>query len=278
MPNTNAGADDRVGRIARAEALVRSVRTGEISAARRLGSLLSDDVILDSTMGPAKGRDEVLGRLSGQWALTPVLARAVWTRPADDGTMVVVSASFPGLGAAPRHLEISIGFDDAGAICRVAETWEFDRAPQPVEVLPDHVASAVDRALASNTPMTLCYVKNGVPRPSLRGSVQVSGPLQLSIWVRKPTGGLVDAIESNSRVALLYRDSATRTTFTIAGRARLSTDSAIRDAVFARSPEVEQQHDPQRKGAAVLVDIDEVQGTSPSGAVLVVRPETEAAR
>jgi general stress protein 26 len=273
--STNVGTE----RIARAEALVRSVRTGEISAARHLGSLLADDVVLDSTRGPAKGREEVLRRLSGQWALTPTLARAVWTRPVDDGTAVVVSATFPGLGAAPRRLEISISFDHAGAVSRVGETWQFDPAPQPVHVLPDHVTSAIDRALAANTPIMLCYVdEHGAPRPSLRGSVQVSGPLELSIWVRKATGGLVHAIESNDRVALLYRDSATRTTFTIAGRARLSTDEAIRDAVFARSPEVEQQHDPQRRGAAVLVDIDEVQGTSPFGAVLVARPETEAAR
>ncbi|MEN3272633.1 MAG: hypothetical protein V7636_1394 [Actinomycetota bacterium] len=260
-------------RITAAEALVRSVRTAEMTAAHRLASMLTDDVVLESTMGPAQGRDEVLRRLSGQWALTPTLARAVWSRPVDDGAAVVASATFPGLGAAPRRLEISIGFDDAGAISRVCERWEFDGRPETVHALPDHVASAIDRALAANTPIMLTYVDaSGTPHASLRGSVQVSAPLELSIWVRKATGGLVDAVAQNDRVALLYRDSATRTTFTIAGRARVSTDAAVRDAVFTRSPEIEQLHDPQRNGAAVLVDIDDLQGTSPLGAVRVTRP------
>lgn len=265
-------------KLGRADAVVRSVRTGEMTAARHLGSLLADDVRLDSTMGPAMGRDDVLRRLSGQWALTPTLARAVWTQPLDNGGAVVVSATFPGLGAAPRRLEISVTFDEAGAICHVGETWEFDPGPEPVHTLPDHVASAINRALAADTPIMLCYVdQHGVPRPSLRGSVQVSGPLELSIWVRKAKGGLIDALASNDRVALLYRDSSTRTTLTIAGRARVSTDEGVREAVFRRSPEVEQLHDPRRKGAALLVDIDQVQGTSPFGPVLVARPETEAA-
>jgi hypothetical protein len=52
----------------------------------------------------------------------------------------------------------------------------------------------------------------------------------------------------------------------------VSSDASVRDAVFTRSPEVEQLHDPQRNGAAVLVDIDDLQGTSPLGAVRVTRP------
>jgi hypothetical protein len=91
--------------------------------------------------------------------------------------------------------------------------------------------------------------------------------------VRKATGGLIDALASNDRVALQYRDNSTRTTLTIAGRAQVSIDEGVREAVLRRSSEVEQLHDPQRRGAAALIDIDRVQGTSPFGSVLVEQPQ-----
>lgn len=266
-------------RRAAAEALVRSLRTGEAAAARGLETRLAADVELVSDQGGASGRAAVLHRLSGQWAFTPVLARGLWTRPVVDGDRgdgVLVEATFPGLGAAPARVRLRIGFGPDDLIARIEQEMDLSSMAPPAEPateLPEHVVASINRALANNTPMVLSYVDGaGVPRLSLRGSVQVSGPLELSIWVRKAAGGLVDAVAAHPAVSLLYRDSATRTTLTVVGRAAVTGDPELRAAAYERSPEVEQNHDPGRTGAAVLVAVDRVTGTSPHGMVLVERP------
>ena len=254
-----------------ADTVVRAMRTGEHAAAIQVASALGPGVELTSTMGDAKGRDDVVHRLSGQWAFTPVLARGVWERPVWRDGVVEVHGAFPLLGAAPRHLVMTLDFDTGGLVSRIEQAWEMPAPADEVHELPSHVASSINRALAMNTPIVLGYVHDGAPKLSLRGSVQVSGPMELSLWVRKATGGLVDAIADDANVSLLYRDSPSRTTYTIVGRARLATDGRTRDAVYNRSPEVEQLHDPNRTGAAVIVDVDRLQGTSPFGAVVVTR-------
>lgn len=271
-------------RRAAAEALVRSLRTGEAAAARGLETRLAAEVELQSNLGGASGRAAVLHRLSGQWAFTPVLARGLWTTPATDGDRgdgVVVEATFPGLGAAPARVRLRIGFGPDDLIARVEQEVDLSSMAAPAEpaaTLPDHVVASINRALANNTPMVLSYIEPagpdgpGAPKLSLRGSVQVSGPLELSIWARKASGGLVDAIATNPAVSLLYRDSPTRTTLTVVGRAAVTHDPQLRAAAYERSPEVEQNHDPDRTGAAVLVAVDRVTGTSPHGMVRVERP------
>jgi hypothetical protein len=266
------GAAGERSRVEAVEAIVRSMRTGEHAAAVRMSALLSPDVELSSMIGGARRRDDVVHRLSGQWAFTPVFARGVWTRPSSrDDDAIVVEGTFPLLGAAPRRLSMSVAFDASGLVSRIDQVWEMPESAEEVHELPDHVASSLDRALASGTPIVLSYVNAATPQLSLRGSVQVSGAMELSLWVRNASGGLVDGIAINQAVSLLYRDSPTRTTYTIVGRARLSADEGVRAAVYTRSPEVEQLHDPERRGAAVLIDIDRVHGTSPLGAVLVTR-------
>jgi hypothetical protein len=48
-------------------------------------------------------------------------------------------------------------------------------------------------------------------------------------------------------------------------RVRAETDRAARDRVFERSPQVEQLHGTERRGAVVLVDVAAPQGTTPRG-------------
>jgi hypothetical protein len=56
----------------------------------------------------------------------------------------------------------------------------------------------------------------------------------------------------------------------IRGRGKLVDDLKIRHQIFELSPEVEQRHDPAMAGAAVLVDVARIHGTSPKGPVSVV--------
>lgn len=120
------------------------------------------------------------------------------------------------------------------------------------------IAERINSALSSGKPVAVTYVDgNGRPHMSLRGSTHVHGKDQVAWWIRHPEG-LVEAIKSNPQVGLLYRDSAARTTIILYGRAHVEEASGVRDKVYEDSPEAERNHDPDRHGIAVVVDLDEV--------------------
>ena len=144
------------------------------------------------------------------------------------------------------------------------------RRTAPAETLPGFVRGIINGALANGTPIVVAYTdENGQPVLSLRGSTQVYSDTQLCIWVRNADGGIVRTMARNPRVSLLYRDSKTRTTLIIQGRGHVETSPEVRDRVFALSPEVEQNHDTARKGAALIIDITSLQGSSVRGMVRV---------
>lgn len=251
--------------------LVRSLRTGELTAAEQLRPHLAGDVTVTARNGYAAGVEGALRLLSGQHALTPTLRRGHWSLPRLDGDTGLVEAVCPDQGAAPERVALRVTFDREHRMAAVAYEMELWAAPVTTAAMPDHVRAAIDDALANNTPLVLAYTgADGAPRLSLRGSVQTAGPLLLTLWARKPEG-LVEAIATDPRVTLLYRNSPTRTTLTVTGRARVVTDDAERHRIYELCPEVEQLHDPGRTGVAVAIDVDRVQGTSPHGMVLVER-------
>jgi general stress protein 26 len=136
----------------------------------------------------------------------------------------------------------------------------------PGITLTDEIVRRVNSALADRKPLAVSYVdQDGHPHLSLRGSTHVHAPDQLALWVRRAGSGLARAIAANPALALLYRDADTRTTYVFSGRARVVDDEDVRDAVFRASPEVEQDHDPERAGVAVLVDLDSVTGGTVGG-------------
>ncbi len=96
--------------------------------------------------------------------------------------------------------------------------------------------------------------------------MHVHGPDRLALWVRHAEGGIAGAVETNPALALLYRDADSRTTYVFSGRARIADDEETRDAVFRASPQAEQDHDPDRLGVAVLIDLDSVTGGTVGGA------------
>ena len=78
-------------------------------------------------------------------------------------------------------------------------------------------------------------------------------------------GGLTKAIQTNPRLSLLYRDSKSRSTVVIQGRGHIATDEETRRRVYEMTPEVEQFHDTQRNGAALIIDVTRLQGGGPKG-------------
>jgi hypothetical protein len=87
--------------------------------------------------------------------------------------------------------------------------------------------------------------------------------------VRNADGGIVKTMSRNPRVSLLYRDSKSRTTLIIQGRGHVETGPEVRERVFQMSPEVEQNHDPGRKGAALIIDVISLGGSTVRGMVKV---------
>jgi len=126
--------------------------------------------------------------------------------------------------------------------------------------LTEEIRALVTGALDSGNVMLLAAVdETGKPLLSFRGSTVPFSDTQLSFWARNPQGGTIDAIRKNPRVAMMYRSQAVPM-LQFAGRARIADDAAERERAFALSHEKERERDPERKGVAVIVDLDEVKG------------------
>jgi len=126
--------------------------------------------------------------------------------------------------------------------------------------LTQEIKDLVNNGLVSGNPLVLAVVNpQNRPRLSFRGSTQVFSDDQLGFWLRNTGGETLDSIRANPYVAMMYR-SATTPLLQFQGRARVATDETERARVFESAPERERQSDPERKGAAVIIDLDHVEG------------------
>jgi hypothetical protein len=256
-----------------AEAYVKALRTGEPSATQYASQYLAEDVVLATGQDEIAGHDNVLKRITGQWPLTPVFQHAGFSAPREEDGTVKVEGEIPPMGAAPQRLSLTFSFNASDQIKRVEQQQQGAPPQPPSEIIPGFVRGIINGALANGTPIVVAYTDdNGQPVLSLRGSTQVYSDTQLCIWVRNAEGGIVRNMARNDRVSLLYRDSKVRTTLIVQGRGHVETDPAIRERVFSLAPEVEQNHDPGRKGAALIIDVSSLQGTTVRGFVKVTPP------
>lgn len=256
-----------------AEAVVQSIKTGEGVASRYAEAYLADDVVLDTGREQVSGKAAVLARISGEWPSTPVYKLGGWSEPAADGDKLKVTGTFPALGAAPAGMNLTFSFNGSDQISHIQQETVTGGPPQTVEAIPDHVKGQINSALYNGTPIVVTYVDaEGQPQSSLRGSTVVFSDTQIGIWVRNAEGGLPTQVTNgNNKVSLLYRDSKTRSTIVIQGRGSVSNDPEVRRRLFEMTPEVEQFHDTERKGAAVIIDITRLQAGGPKGMVRLVR-------
>jgi Pyridoxamine 5'-phosphate oxidase len=126
--------------------------------------------------------------------------------------------------------------------------------------LTPEISALIAGAFDSGNVLVLAAVdRNRKPLLSFRGSTAVFSPTQLSFWARNAEGGTLDAIRENPHVALMYRSKAVPL-LQFSGRARVTDNPAERDRAFNLSHEKEREKDPDRKGAAVIIDLDEVKG------------------
>jgi hypothetical protein len=132
--------------------------------------------------------------------------------------------------------------------------------------LSGEIATAINEAAGHGRALVLGYVADdGTPSLSFRGSAQVYSSSQLAVWARKPDEGLAVAVAERPAVSLLYlsRDTPGARYLSIKGRARVAPE--INDVVYDRMFGPERERDPDRKGVAILIDVDTIDGAGESG-------------
>lgn len=132
---------------------------------------------------------------------------------------------------------------------------------------------AINAAATSARPIIIAYVDDsGAPQVSYRGSTQAFSDAQLAVWVRNPQGRILAATKRNPAVALIYGnfDPSAKGFMTFHGRARIDDNAETRQHVYEASPEGERNLDKERKGVALIVDLDSVDGFF-GGALLRMR-------
>lgn len=127
--------------------------------------------------------------------------------------------------------------------------------------LTQEMRDRLARALDDRCPVVAASADaEGQPKISFYGSTHVHSSDQLAIWVRDPSSGVLDRIAANPHMAFLYRNTADRVSWQFFGRARVVDDPDERERVWEGVHAFEQAMDPERKGVAVVVDVDRVTG------------------
>ena len=128
--------------------------------------------------------------------------------------------------------------------------------------LSEDMKKAVNTAFERKKPIVISYIENGAPKLSFRGSTQASSDTALAIWVRMPDGPILDGVKKNPAVALIYGDFRTdgRDFMIFRGKARLDKSEPARRRVYESAHPYEQSQDKERKGNAVIIELDSVEG------------------
>ena len=125
--------------------------------------------------------------------------------------------------------------------------------------LDESIRDRVRRAIDDLVPITVSYIETtGKPHIAFYGSTHVHGDAQLALWVRNPQGALPRTIAAHPNVACIYGNIKERVYITFVGRARIAADPAERDRVYSEMHPIEQKFDAERKGVAIVIDLDRV--------------------
>ncbi len=217
-------------------------------------ALIAPDATYENLAETLSGRDAVVERL-----LSMPFASLLWERVDHPG---VVLRGTPLAGAGGRTFVLTVA-ERGGLISGFGQ--QFYGVPKPPAtpmVMDAAFREKIDTALTNKHPIYITYVDPaGRPQMSMRGSILTLGPDSLGLWARA-TSGMATAVETNPNVALIYRDEGARSTYVMAGRARVATDEATRTKIFEAMPVPEQRHDFARLGTALVIDLDQVTGNA----------------
>lgn len=129
--------------------------------------------------------------------------------------------------------------------------------------LSDAMKEAVNGAFGALKPVIIAYVdEDNAPQLSYRGTTQAYSDTQLAIWVRSPDGRILESIAKNPAVSLIYGsfEPDKRGFMIFRGRAHAESEEAVRNRIYESAHEFERDKDKDRKGVAVIIDLDSVDG------------------
>ena len=255
-------------RIAAVEAYTTAIVKGDGDS---VAGYLADDIVVETNFGRAEGIEAVLTLLREPRTAGLLAAGPHWSAPAASGDTITVTAGLP-VTAPFGGVEFVFAF--AGPKIARVEQQTLPAAPVPPAGLrlTEEIKTAVNGALDNQTPMQIAY-RDGTDeiRLSFRGTIQAYSDDQLALWARDPGGGLPRNVAARPKVTLFYHDPKTRTSYTFYGQARVEDDPGQRAVIFENSHPREQQMDFRRRGTAIVVDLDKVEGRGPAGRLLMVR-------
>jgi len=132
--------------------------------------------------------------------------------------------------------------------------------------LTDDMAKLVDNALENDCPCIMATASApGDPDIGYKGSMMVFDSKSLAYWERTKRQHLKNLTE-NPRVIVLFRDPKAKANFRFHGSVTIHESGPIREQVMARTIKAELDKDPERKGLAVVINVDKL--TTMSGQVL----------
>lgn len=125
--------------------------------------------------------------------------------------------------------------------------------------LTDEMRDKLDHALENSTPCLFAVVgADGYPSMSFRGSMMVLDAEHLAYWDRALRGALAST-KQNPKISVMFREPGTRITWRFYGDVVAQhADGPIREQVMARTPQRELDADPDRKGVAVVIQVQRV--------------------
>jgi hypothetical protein len=234
--------------------------------------LLAEGVLLEA-LAKTSGKANVVARLTDERSQTVFRALAFGEPEMFEGAVKITGNR---IGApAPSGIIFVLHFADSKILHIQQQAFGSYSMPASAVQLPDKLKKLVNTALQNRTPMLVSYVDGkGRPILSFRGSVQTFDDDSLAMWIRNPDGDFVQSIAERPNVGLMYRNEATKETFHFQGRARISESGPDRDRVYSSAAEIERQHDFVRRGVAVIVELDLVEGwfgLTPDGPIDRVR-------
>jgi hypothetical protein len=132
-----------------------------------------------------------------------------------------------------------------------------------IEII-DAIRRLIDNAMADGVPCLLGTV-DGKGRPQIgpKGSVMVYDDAALAYWERGKQSAFYN-IQTNPYVVVYYRNGAAGDVLPggavrFHGKAELYEDGPVRENVMARTIQGELDRDPERRGVAVLIQVDRIE-------------------
>ncbi len=127
----------------------------------------------------------------------------------------------------------------------------------PIALTPEMTESFANAMTSGNFVLVATASRAGHPDIAFKGSTMVWDADNIAFWERA-RGTTLSNLQENPNVCLLYRNPQARIIWKFFGVAELHESGQLREAVMARTIQLELDRDPERKGVAVVIRIDKV--------------------